>query len=225
MASQGFRIYWRWRSACPGRPKTSAEIRALIRRMSRANPLWGAPRIHGELLKFGIEVSQATVGRHLPHRGNAPSPTWRTFLRNHMTAITAVKLLYAVIVPDRCVTERQRPARHLRLLCRATRQAAPMHRRADPRSKRGDAFAMIALHSLSIGIGGSSFSNVADEALDADSRLDPGIKDERTSAELAEATKVLRNDGKLALLGDRSATSRADRAYDPRRCLTAGRYH
>jgi hypothetical protein len=154
MASQGFRIYWRWRSACPGRPKTSAEIRALIRRMSRANPLWGAPRIHGELLKFGIEVSQATVGRHLPHRGNAPSPTWRTFLRNHMTAITAVKLLYAVIVPDRCVTERQRPARHLRLLCRATRQAAPMHRRADPRSKRGDAFAMIALHSLSIGIGG-----------------------------------------------------------------------
>jgi hypothetical protein len=53
---KGFRIYWRWRSRCPGRPKTSAEIRALIRRMSRANPLWGAPRIHGELLKLGIEV-------------------------------------------------------------------------------------------------------------------------------------------------------------------------
>jgi putative transposase len=57
---QGFRIYWR--SRCPGRPKTSAEIRALIRQMSRANPLWGAPRIHGELLKLGIDVSQATVG-------------------------------------------------------------------------------------------------------------------------------------------------------------------
>jgi hypothetical protein len=59
---KGFRIYWRHRSRCPGRPKTTDEIRALIRRMSRANPLWGAPRIHGELLKLGIEVSQATVG-------------------------------------------------------------------------------------------------------------------------------------------------------------------
>jgi len=105
---QGFRIYWWWRSRCPGRPKTSAEIRALIRQMSRANPLWGAPRIHGELLKLGIDVSQATVGRHLPRRPKAPSPTWRSFLRNHMTAIAAVdmfmvatvtfKLLYAVIV-------------------------------------------------------------------------------------------------------------------------------
>ena len=76
--------------------------------MSRANPLWGAPRIHGELLKLGIDVSQATVGRHLPRRPKAPSPTWRSFLRNHMTAIAAVdmfmvatvtfKLLYAVIV-------------------------------------------------------------------------------------------------------------------------------
>ena len=105
---QGFRIYWRWRSRCPGRPKTSAEIRALIRQMSRANPLWGAPRIHGELLKLGIDVSQATVGRHLPRRPKAPSPTWRSFLGNHMTVIAAVdmfmvatvtfKLLYAVIV-------------------------------------------------------------------------------------------------------------------------------
>ena len=105
---QGFRIYWRWRSHCPGRPRTSDEIRALIRQMSRANPLWGAPRIHGELLKLGIEVSQATVGRYLPRRPKAPSPTWRTFLWNHMTAIAAVdmfvvatatfKLLYAVIV-------------------------------------------------------------------------------------------------------------------------------
>jgi putative transposase len=105
---KGFRIYWRWRSRCPGRPKTSAEIRALIRRMSRANPPWRAPRIHGELLKLGIEVSQTTVGRHLPRHRNAPSSTWRSFLRNHMTAIAAVdmfavatatfKLLYAVIV-------------------------------------------------------------------------------------------------------------------------------
>ena len=105
---QGFRIYWWWQSRCPGRPKTSAEIRALIRQMRRANPLWGAPRIHGELLKLGIEVSQASVGRYLPRRPKAPSPTWRSFLQNHMTAIAAVdmfmvatvtfKLLYAVII-------------------------------------------------------------------------------------------------------------------------------
>ena len=69
---EGFRIYWRWRSGRPGRPKMSTEIRDLIRRMSLANPLWGAPRIHGELLKLGIEVSQATVGRYLPWRPKAP---------------------------------------------------------------------------------------------------------------------------------------------------------
>ena len=63
---QGFRIYWWWQSRCPGRPKTSAEIRALIRQMSRANPLWGAPRIHGELLKLGIDVSQATCRQAPP---------------------------------------------------------------------------------------------------------------------------------------------------------------
>jgi hypothetical protein len=63
---KGFRLYWRWRSRRPGRPKMSSEIRDLIHQMSLANPLWGAPRIHGELLKLGIEVSQATVGRYLP---------------------------------------------------------------------------------------------------------------------------------------------------------------
>jgi putative transposase len=65
---KGFRLYWRWRSRRVGRPKKSTEIRDLIRHMSLANPLWGAPRIHGELLKLGIEVSQATVGRYLPWR-------------------------------------------------------------------------------------------------------------------------------------------------------------
>jgi len=107
---QGFRIYWWWRSRCPGRPKTSREIRDLIRRMSLANPHWGAPRIHGELLKLGIEVSQATVGRHLPRRPKTPSPTWRSFLRNHRTDTAAIdtfvvttvtfRILYALIVLD-----------------------------------------------------------------------------------------------------------------------------
>src|ERR1700730_11911186 len=105
---KGFRTYWRWRSRRPGRPKMSTEIRDLIRQMSRANPLWGAPRIHGELLKLGIEVSQATVGRYLPWRPKVPSPTWRTFLQNHMTDIVAVdmfvvatatfRLFYALIL-------------------------------------------------------------------------------------------------------------------------------
>jgi hypothetical protein len=88
--------------------ETSTEIRQLIRQMSMANPIWGAPRIHGELLMLGIEVSQATVGRYMPWRPKVPSPTWRSFLRNHMRNMAAVdmfvvanatfRLLYALIV-------------------------------------------------------------------------------------------------------------------------------
>jgi len=89
---KGFRLCWRWRSRRLGRPKMSSEIRDLIRRMSLANPLWGAPRIHGELLKLGIDVSQATVGRYLPWRPKLPSPTWRSFLRNHLTDIAAIDM-------------------------------------------------------------------------------------------------------------------------------------
>jgi transposase InsO family protein len=76
--------------------------------MCRANPIWGAPRIHGELLKLGIEISQATVGRYMPWRPKDPSPTWRSFLHNHMHCLTAIdmfvvvtatfRLLYALIV-------------------------------------------------------------------------------------------------------------------------------
>jgi len=74
---KGFRLYWRRRSRRLGRPKMNREIRDLIRQMKEANPLWGAPRIHGELLKLGFDASQATVGRYLPWRPKAPSPTWR----------------------------------------------------------------------------------------------------------------------------------------------------
>src|SRR5260370_38348971 len=76
---KGFRLYWRRRSRRLGRPRMSREIRDLIRKMSLANPLWGAPRIHAELLKLGIDVSQAPVGRYLPCRPKVPSPTWRSF--------------------------------------------------------------------------------------------------------------------------------------------------
>src|SRR5258705_7687696 len=68
----GFRLYWRRRSRRLGRPRMAREIRELVRNMSLANPLWGAPRIHGELLKLGFDVSQATVGRYLPLRSKAP---------------------------------------------------------------------------------------------------------------------------------------------------------
>jgi hypothetical protein len=60
--------------------------------LTKANPLWGAPRIHGELLKLGIKISQATVGRYLPWRPQVPSPTWRSFLHNHLTAIVAINM-------------------------------------------------------------------------------------------------------------------------------------
>ncbi len=82
---QGFRLYWRWKSRHPaGRPSVSSEVADLIRTMSFANPRWGAPRIHGELLKLGIQVSQATVAKYMVRHQKPPSQTWRTFLRNHM---------------------------------------------------------------------------------------------------------------------------------------------
>jgi transposase InsO family protein len=93
---KGFQLYWRRRSRRLGRPRMNREIRDLVRQMSRANPLWGAPRIHGELLKLGIEVSQATVGRYLPWRPKAPSPTWRSFLQHRRPDIAAVDMFVVV---------------------------------------------------------------------------------------------------------------------------------
>jgi hypothetical protein len=89
----GFRAYWRWKSrSCGGRPKTPADARRLIREMSVANPLWGAPRIHGELLKLGIDVGQTTVAKYMAKRRGPPSQGWKTFLRNHADAIASIDL-------------------------------------------------------------------------------------------------------------------------------------
>src|SRR5215217_2941862 len=89
----GFRAYWRWKSRRqPGRPKISSELRELIRRMSRENRLWGAPRIHGELLKLGFEVAESTVSKYMIRHRGPPSQTWRTFLRNHADGIAAIDL-------------------------------------------------------------------------------------------------------------------------------------
>src|SRR5947207_8543378 len=89
----GFRRYWRWKSrSLGGRPKIDADLRALIRRMSVENPLWGAPRIHGELLKLGFEVAQSSVAKYMVKRCGPPSQGWRTFLRNHAPDIAAMEL-------------------------------------------------------------------------------------------------------------------------------------
>jgi hypothetical protein len=93
----GFRRYWRWKSrSLGGRPKIDGELHALIRLMSVENPLWGAPRIHGELLKLGFEVSQSSVAKYMVKRCGPPSQGWRTFLRNHAPNVAAMDLF---IVP------------------------------------------------------------------------------------------------------------------------------
>jgi hypothetical protein len=87
----GFRHYWRWKSrARGGRPKVPMKIQRLIREMSLANRLWGAPRIHGELLKLGIEVAQSTVAKYMARSGRGRSQTWKTFLHNHTAGIGAM---------------------------------------------------------------------------------------------------------------------------------------
>ena len=89
----GFRAYWRWKSRPrSGRPGTPHEIRQLIGDMSIANPLWGAPRIHGELLKLGIDVGQTTVAKYMVRYRRPPSQGWRTFLHNHADGIASMDL-------------------------------------------------------------------------------------------------------------------------------------
>jgi hypothetical protein len=89
----GFAAYWRWKSRpVGGRPPIAKEVRDLIRRMSLENPLWGAPKIHGELLKLGIEVAQSTVSIYMVPRPHRPGQSWKTFVRNHMEGIAAIDL-------------------------------------------------------------------------------------------------------------------------------------
>ncbi len=89
----GYAAYWRWKSRPRGgRPRIRKEVRDLIRRISIENPLWGAPRIHGELLKLGIDVAQSTVSIYMVPRQGRPLETWKTFLRNHMGEIASIDL-------------------------------------------------------------------------------------------------------------------------------------
>ena len=90
---RGFAAYWRWKSGSPGgRPPIAKGVRDLIRRMSLENPLWGATKIHGELLKLGIDVAQSTVSIYMVPRRDRPLQTWKTFLRNHMEGIASIDL-------------------------------------------------------------------------------------------------------------------------------------
>ena len=89
----GFRLYWCWKSRRHGgRPTVPLETRQLIREMSLANPLWGAPRIHGELLKLGIDIGQTSVAKYMAKRRGPPSQGWKTFLNNHADGIAAMDL-------------------------------------------------------------------------------------------------------------------------------------
>src|SRR5882762_367063 len=114
---KGFQLYWNWKSRhLEGRPSVSNEVRNLIRKMSLANPRWGAPRIHGELLKLGIQVAQATVTKYIVRQQKPPSQTWRSFLNNHAKDLVAVdffvvptitfQLLFAFVILDH---DRRRP--------------------------------------------------------------------------------------------------------------------
>ena len=106
---KGFKLYWTWKSRNKGgRPRVDVTIRRLIRQMANDNATWGAPRIHGELLKLGFDVSEPTVSRYMPRRRKPPSQTWRTFLLNHSKDLVSIdfvvvptvtfRLLYVIVV-------------------------------------------------------------------------------------------------------------------------------
>jgi putative transposase len=113
---KGFQLYWRWRSRRHGRPQIDAEVRALIRRMSRENPFWGAPRIQNELRMVGFDVAESTIAKYLASRpSRPPSQTWRTFIANHLDCTAACdflvvptstfRLLYAFVILSHCRRE------------------------------------------------------------------------------------------------------------------------
>src|SRR6202051_1114344 len=123
----GFLSYWRWKSRpLGGRPQIGTELRVLIRRMSVENPLWGAPRIHGELLKLGFEVAQSSVAKYMVKRRGPPSQGWRTFLHNHAPDIAANGLVH-------CSNYRFRPT-----LCLRHRPARPQRPHLDRRHSTSD---------------------------------------------------------------------------------------
>jgi hypothetical protein len=92
LAPGGFRLFWTWkiRHGKPARPGVPQEIRELIRTISRENPIWGAPRIHGELLKLGIDIGETSVSKYMVRGRRPPSQIWRTFLENHVKSMVSI---------------------------------------------------------------------------------------------------------------------------------------
>jgi hypothetical protein len=128
---RGVRLVWTWKSRRrTGRPPVSADVRALIRTMSQTNPLWGAPRIHGELVKLGIAVCQATVARYIVRHPRPPSQTWRTFLANHIGQLMAADFF---VVPTRrspvALSSGDPGAERRRIVLRQSRTIRPRHGR------------------------------------------------------------------------------------------------
>ena len=165
---RGFRLFWTWKSRRRlGRPVIPSDVRLLIRTMAEANPLWGAPRIHGELLKLGIDVSQATVAKYMARHRRPPSQTWRTFLANHVDQIVAAdffvvptvtyRLLFVLVI----LAHRRRGVVHVAVTAHPTaawtaqqlREAFPED--AAPRyliHDRDHAFAALAATASGMGI-------------------------------------------------------------------------
>ena len=117
---QGWRLYSRWKSrGKTGRPQIDREVRELVRRMARENPLWGAPRIHGELLKLGFEIAESTVAKYMPKRDKPPSATWRAFLMNHGLVacdfFTIPTLTFGVLYVFIVLRHRDRRLLHIRI--------------------------------------------------------------------------------------------------------------
>jgi len=126
---EGFRRYWERKSRRrPGRPRKDPELRSLIRKMATANPLWGAPRIHGELLKLGFDVSESTVSRYLPRRRKPPSPRWRTFLNSHASELVSIDFFtvptarFHVLFCFRVLSHRRRRVLHFNVTDHPTAQ-------------------------------------------------------------------------------------------------------
>jgi putative transposase len=103
---KGFRLVWTWkvRRGQPGRPAVPHAVHDLIRRMSRDNPGWGAPRIHGELLKLGIQIGETSVGKYMVRRRKPPSQTWRTFLDNHLQQLVSIDFFTCRLCVSRSFT-------------------------------------------------------------------------------------------------------------------------
>src|SRR5262245_978384 len=115
---KGFRLFWTWkvRHGQPGRPPVSKEVRQLIRQMSRDNPLWGAPRIHGQLLKLGIDIGETSVAKYSVRSRKPPSQDWRTFLENHIKTMVSVVFRFLCIPEPPCRPAWRAPARTMGVL-------------------------------------------------------------------------------------------------------------